>query len=54
MFHQLRVELCNSNEELSTFVENFKYTIKKYENSIFQFIGKRSNRNNENSFWAML
>jgi hypothetical protein len=26
---------------LSTFVENFEYTIKKYENSIFQFIGKR-------------
>jgi hypothetical protein len=29
MFHQLHVELCNCNEELSTFVENFEYTIKK-------------------------
>jgi hypothetical protein len=33
-FHQLHV-LCNSNEELSTFVENSEYAIKKYENSIF-------------------
>jgi hypothetical protein len=41
MFHQLHVELCSSNEELSTFLENFEYTIKKYENSIFYFIGKR-------------
>ena len=31
MFHRLHVELCNFNEELSTFVENFEYTIKKYE-----------------------
>ena len=40
MFHQLHVELFSSNEDLSTFLENFEYTIKKYENSIFYFIGK--------------